>query len=465
MCYKSLKNKLIFIFILLTLFALGSTYLIFYHRYLRLLKEDLKEHLLPIATLSAKMINPEELAAIPLDPSGINHPAYLKIKKQLQEIKELHPNIRYIYIMSPAPKKGYTRFLVDASPPQPEELSRGLRNWPGDEYNATKYPYLFAGFWQPSVDQDFLTDEWGAVFSAYAPIKDKENKAFAVLGVDMDVSEVGLILLRIKKEIFLSLLIGILIAALLGSLFSHIISSPINKLIKEMRYITKTADLQHKIILNTGDELEELAKNFNHLTKTLYELHSQHRQIVLDVIQSLTLAIEANAPYMNGHSQRVTKLSSLVAEKMNLAEKEIEIIKEMGLVHDIGKLGIDSRVLTKEGPLTEEEWKEIKRHPIEGERILTPLMFVEPELSLVRSHHERYDGSGYPDGLKGEQISIIVSILSLCDAYDAMTSERPYRKRPFSKEEAINEIKRCCGKQFHPKVVEAFLALYAENKL
>ena len=126
---------------------------------------------------------------------------------------------------------------------------------------------------------------------------------------------------------------------------------------------------------------------------------------------------------------------------------------------DIGKIGIYDTILNKPGKLTDEEFDEVKQHPLKGEEILRPLDFLEDSIKLVKQHHERYDGNGYPCGTKGNNIPLGARIIAVADAYDAIMSMRPYRKRQFTKQECIDEIKRCSGSQFDPKVVDAFLRI------
>ncbi len=176
-----------------------------------------------------------------------------------------------------------------------------------------------------------------------------------------------------------------------------------------------------------------------------------------DTLRSLIMAVEAKDLYTKNHSQRVTDLSILIAREMGRPRSELETLRFAGFIHDIGKIGIQDTVLQKPGRLTEAEAAIIRTHPVLGENIVRPLKFLKEEQLIVRHHHERYDGSGYPDGLSGQEIPLLARILSVADTYDAITSTRPYRtaRRHLF---AIEEIKRCKGSQFDPEVVEAFLA-------
>jgi putative two-component system response regulator len=163
------------------------------------------------------------------------------------------------------------------------------------------------------------------------------------------------------------------------------------------------------------------------------------------VLSSLALSIEAKDPYTEGHCDRLSKYSVLLAEKLGLPEDLRVALRRGGLVHDIGKLAVPERILLKPGPLTPEERRIMEQHTIAGERICAPLRSFRNVLPIIRHHHEKWDGSGYPDGLKGEQIPLTARILQITDIYDALTTDRPYRKA-LSREKAFaimrEEVKR-----------------------
>jgi putative two-component system response regulator len=145
------------------------------------------------------------------------------------------------------------------------------------------------------------------------------------------------------------------------------------------------------------------------------------------VLFSLALSIEAKDRYTEGHCERLSKYSVAMAERLGLPDELRVALRRAGIVHDIGKIGVSEHILTKPGPLTEEEWKIMKQHPVMGERICAPLKSFRHVLPVIRHHHEKLDGSGYPDGLKGDQIPLTARILQIADVFDALTTERPYR--------------------------------------
>ena len=148
---------------------------------------------------------------------------------------------------------------------------------------------------------------------------------------------------------------------------------------------------------------------------------------------------------------------------MSLDQKSLDNLRIAALLHDIGKIGISDTILLKTGKLSESEWKKMKEHPIVGERIVNPLGLPKEVSEIIRHHHERYDGKGYPDGKGGKDVSLEAYILGVADSFDAMMSDRPYRKR-LSKEEAMNELTRCKATQFHPQVVDAFVYMLGQEE-
>ena len=188
----------------------------------------------------------------------------------------------------------------------------------------------------------------------------------------------------------------------------------------------------------------------------LEEHKEQYLRMTNESLETVAATIDAKNLYLKGHSKRVAEYSREVAGRMGMSEDDCQAVYFAGLLHDIGKIGIPNSILDKQQKLTDEEYDVIKRHCSLGSEILKSMSAV-PELAQVaRWHHERYDGSGYPDGLKGEEIPIFARIISVCDAYDAMSSERSYRK-PLLREEIIGQLVKYRGIQFDPKVVDAML--------
>ena len=180
------------------------------------------------------------------------------------------------------------------------------------------------------------------------------------------------------------------------------------------------------------------------------------QQNSLRAVQALAESLEARDPYTSGHSSRVTNYAVRMAKTLDVSQPSIETLRYAGRLHDIGKFGISEAILHKNGRLTEDEWAMIKEHPTKGERIVESLGFLDRAQPIVRHHHERWDGTGYPDGLKGEEIPFLTRILSVADCYDAMTSQRPYRSAKCHSE-ALAELEAGKSRQFDPAIVQQFM--------
>jgi putative nucleotidyltransferase with HDIG domain len=196
----------------------------------------------------------------------------------------------------------------------------------------------------------------------------------------------------------------------------------------------------------------ESVKAFSELENKSAELSLAYDQ----TIEAISSALDLRDKETEGHSQRVTELTVKIAEKMGMKGEKLKYVKWGALLHDIGKLGVPDSILHKPGPLTEEEWKIMKRHPELGYQMLSRIDFILPALEIPLYHHEKWDGSGYPKGLKGKEIPLPARIFAVVDVYDALTNDRPYRKA-YRKEEAVEEILRQSGKHFDPEVVRVFV--------
>ncbi len=196
----------------------------------------------------------------------------------------------------------------------------------------------------------------------------------------------------------------------------------------------------------------------------------KRQQLFINMVTTLGAAIEAKDHYTRGHTGRVTNLSLKIAQKLiektkvKFYDKFLEHLQIAALLHDIGKIGVPEDILNKNGKLTDEERKKIQLHSTIGATILQPIKELEECILGVKYHHERYDGKGYPEGLKGDEIPLVAAVIAGADAYDAMTTDRPYRKA-MTKEDAINEIKRASGQQFAPQIVDMLIGLYQEGEL
>ena len=223
------------------------------------------------------------------------------------------------------------------------------------------------------------------------------------------------------------------------------------------QYIVKPFDPEElKMTIDSGIRKFDLVNNKTVILKDL-------RELFYKTIKLIASALDAKDPYTHGHSLRVTMYSLILAKNLNLDDTTLEEIETAGLLHDIGKIGIPQKILCKPDKLTDEEYELMKSHPARAEKMLMGIKKLTVVSNWLRCHHERWDGKGYPYGLKGEEIPISGRIIALADTYDAMTSTRSYRKA-LSHETAIEEIKKCAGTQFDPVLAELFIKCSDEIK-
>ena len=204
------------------------------------------------------------------------------------------------------------------------------------------------------------------------------------------------------------------------------------------------------MVAAVGDHLSAAIR-----TSDLYERLSQS---MIGTAEALAAALEAKDSYTADHARSIAGLAVDVGRQLSLPESVIEDLRYAGIFHDLGKIAMPDSIINKAGPLTDEEWEIVKRHPATGAEILAPVPFFYGVRTIVRHAHEHYDGGGYPEGLAGEQIPLGARIVLAVDAYHAMTSDRPYRKA-LSAEEACAELRECSGTQFDPEVVDALLSV------
>jgi hypothetical protein len=192
------------------------------------------------------------------------------------------------------------------------------------------------------------------------------------------------------------------------------------------------------------------------------DLFDRLETFYLEMVKTLARAVDSKDQYTHEHSDRASARARRLAAEMQLPDQMARYIEYAALLHDIGKIGIDEAILLKPGKLTPEEYEQMKKHPVIGHQILAPVKFLGPVAQMVLYHQEWFDGRGYPEGLKGEAIPLGARMVAVIDAWDAMTSDRPYRKA-LSRETAIGELRKHAGTQFDPKVVESFLKLEAQD--
>jgi len=278
----------------------------------------------------------------------------------------------------------------------------------------------------------------------------------SLLSLDAAAAPVQVVLQRVFWS---AGLISLAVAIALGAFSSRSIVQPLAAVVNRLRQSGKTGVLPEFPAGERGvREILELTDSFNHAAASIREGQEHLVRAYVEFVSSLASALDARDPYTAGHSLRVSEYSCAIARAMNVEQQEHELIRVGALLHDIGKIGISDAVLQKQERLTPEEEALIRQHPVIGRKILECVHGFEAYLPVVELHHENWDGSGYPHGLKSEKTPRTARIVKVADAYDAMTSDRPYR-RGMGHEQAIGILEKHAGTQFDVAVVRAFVTL------
>ncbi|MFY9688444.1 MAG: HD domain-containing phosphohydrolase [Candidatus Acidiferrales bacterium] len=259
----------------------------------------------------------------------------------------------------------------------------------------------------------------------------------------------------------LRFVVGVMFASLLiGYLFAVGITRPIRGLVESTRAISR-AEFHERVEVRGAAEISELAETFNsmagHIEQYVEQLKAaaeQNRELFLGSIRMLAAAIDEKDPYTRGHSGRVAKYSIILGDGLGLSAEDLDRLRIAALLHDVGKIGVDDRVLKKPGKLTDEEFELMKQHTVKGANIMRPVSQLKDMLPGIELHHERMDGQGYPYGLQGDQIPIMARIIAVADTFDAITTNRPYQSA-MDLEYALERIRSLSVTRFDPKVVEA----------
>ena len=282
----------------------------------------------------------------------------------------------------------------------------------------------------------------------------KMRLGYVAVALDTAQLQAGLDQLRLILLILFTT--AALMTLVIGLILVGAISRPVQQLVGAMEAVAG-GDLDQRAPAGPSDEIGYLGRVFNLMTAGLQEKTQALEDTYFAAIEALARAIDARDPYTYGHSARVAAFSLEIADELGFPKDKREGLRRAALLHDIGKIGIEDHILRKAGALNYVEAKQMRQHPVIGHQMLKDVPFLHSSLSGIRHHHERWDGTGYPDTLGGESIPLQVRILSIADVFDALTSDRPYRDA-MSIVEAMDLITREAGRQFDPAVVAAFTA-------
>ena len=307
------------------------------------------------------------------------------------------------------------------------------------------------------------------MLGSYATVELDENSLLGVIAIQDEAAALASVGEMRTQTLFISLLAATL-ALLIGFYFAEKLTRPVRELAAGARRIA-AGDFSQRVKVLGRTELGELGASFNQMTDQiesfigdLQRSADENRELFLGTVKALAAAIDGKDPYTRGHSERVSRFSVAVAQGLDLPESEIEQIRISALLHDVGKIGIDDRVLKKPAALTDEEFEIMKTHPQKGYKIMSQIPAMRDFLPGMYMHHEMINGEGYPQRLEGDEIPMQARIVSVADTFDAMTTERPYQ-RAMDLEAALTRLKSFVGTRYDARVVAAFIAACEAGKI
>lgn len=333
------------------------------------------------------------------------------------------------------------------------------------------------------IVQDYIKNK-GRVITVRVYNEKRDGKVIEIIGSNAAVADLDWgVIIQIEKGIAFqsvnmmireSVKWGILFAmaaAVMGLFLARWITTPIQVLAKHAQDVGRNQNFDKKIRIHASNEIQQLADTFNYMTdeikQNILRLQAavrENKELFMSSIRMLSAAIDAKDPYTRGHSERVKEYSMLIGKMLGFNSHQLERLEIAALLHDVGKIGIDDRILRKPTNLTPEEFEIMKTHPEKGANILSQIAQLSDIIPAMRSHHENYDGTGYPNHLKADSIPVIGRVIAVADTFDAMTTDRPYQKA-FSLEFALNRIRTMSGVKYDPKMVEAFGRACEEGKV
>jgi len=288
--------------------------------------------------------------------------------------------------------------------------------------------------------------------------------------VQRKTSDAYFTVFEMRRQTFELGLLLVMLCLVIGFLAAKAITRPIDMLTRTARSIAQR-DFTQRAEIRSHTEIDDLADTFNLMAEdiqryigNLKKASEQNRQLFIESIEMIAAAVDAKDPYTKGHSGRVAQFSVILAQEIGLPEEEVDKIRISATLHDVGKMGIEDRVLKKPGVLTNEEFEIMKRHTVMGYEIVRQVKQLNDMLPGIRWHHEALNGRGYPDGLKGDELPLMVRIIAVADTFDAITTDRPYQE-PSEFPKALEILRRHAGTKYDPIVVDALDSALAKGSL
>lgn len=307
------------------------------------------------------------------------------------------------------------------------------------------------------------------MLGSYATAHLDKNSRLGVIAIQDEAAALSSVTDMRRQTIWISLFAAFF-TVVIGSFFANKLTQPVSQLAEGAHRIA-SGDFSQRIEIRSRTELGDLGQSFNLMTaqieeyiKDLQRSAAENRELFLGTVKSLAAAIDGKDPYTRGHSERVSRVSVAIAQRLELPDDEIEKIRVSALLHDVGKIGIDDSILKKPAALTDEEYEIMKQHPQKGYKIMSQIPAMKEFLPGMYMHHEMVDGNGYPQGLKGDEIPLMGRIVAVADTFDAMTTDRPYQ-RAMKFEEALERIQSFVGTRYDEVVVAAFTEACEEGQI
>jgi HD-GYP domain-containing protein (c-di-GMP phosphodiesterase class II) len=307
------------------------------------------------------------------------------------------------------------------------------------------------------------------MLGSYATVELSSNTILGVIAIQNEKAALASVA-EMRNQIWYISLFASFLAIVLGIVFAKTLTNPVRDLVQAAERISE-GDFSERIEVRSRTEIGTLGRVFNSMTDRIehYIADLQHaaqenREMFLGTVKSLAAAIDGKDPYTRGHSERVSRISVAIGQRLNLPEDELEKLRISALLHDVGKIGIDDAILKKPAALTDEEFEIMKQHPQKGYKIMAQIPLMKDFLPGMYMHHEMLNGMGYPQGLKGDEIPMQARIVSVADTFDAMTIDRPYSKA-MTLEQAIERIRSFIGTRYDVRVVEALAQAVADGQI
>jgi HD-GYP domain-containing protein (c-di-GMP phosphodiesterase class II) len=307
------------------------------------------------------------------------------------------------------------------------------------------------------------------MLGSYATAELDKNSRLGVIAIQ-DESAALASISDMRRQTLVISLVAALLTLIIGFFFAKKLTQPVQELAVGAHRIA-SGDFSQRINVRSRTELGHLGDSFNLMTdqlekyiKDLQRSADENRELFLGTVKGLAAAIDGKDPYTRGHSERVSRISVAIAQRLNLSDDECEKIRISALLHDVGKIAIDDNILKKPAALTDDEFVIMKQHPQKGYKIMSQIKAMKEFLPGMHMHHEMVNGQGYPQGLKGDEIPLMAKIVAVADTFDAMTTDRPYQQA-MKFEDAIARIQSFVGTRYDPRVVSAFVEACEEGQI